>query len=121
MYSALPARKDDALLFKDHADYIEYCLNQAKYNLCHLGSISEIERNETNINAYENIDALEELKDICILDENYLTDADRDRALNCIFEGKLFSEHAFAGSAKGFQRIFRFTDRIGKNFLDFLI
>jgi hypothetical protein len=99
MHSALPVRKDDSLLFRDHDDYIKYCLNRAEYNLCRFESIFEIERNETDINAYENIDALEELKDICVLDENFLTDTDRDIALKCILEGKLFSEHAFAGEA----------------------
>ncbi|MBU4037345.1 MAG: hypothetical protein KKA35_13035, partial [Proteobacteria bacterium] len=33
------------------------------------------------------------------LDENCLSDVDRNRALKCIFEGKLFSEHTFAGEA----------------------
>ncbi|MBU1052452.1 MAG: hypothetical protein KKC46_01335 [Proteobacteria bacterium] len=99
MNSALPARRDEVFLFKDNTDYIEYCLNLAKYNLCQFGSISEIKQNENDINVYENLYALEELKDVCILDKNCLTDADRDRALKCIFEGKLFSEHAFAGEA----------------------
>ena len=86
-------------LFFNHEDYTGYCLEAAAEYLSCYGPISRIKENEANINTYENMDSLEEPKNICILDENCLIDSDRTRACRCILEGKLFSQHAFAGEA----------------------
>jgi hypothetical protein len=97
--TALSVIKKDLSLFYDHESYIDYCLELAQDKLSSYGAISTIKKHEADINIYENIDFLEEPRNISILDENCLTDSDYVRAYKCVFEGRLFSEHAAAGEA----------------------
>lgn len=92
-------RKKTAPMFTDHQSYIDYCLKIAKKRLSDYESISEIEKDIDNINLYENIDSLGPPKNIFELDENELNAQDIDRAVHCILEGRLFTEHAAAGEA----------------------
>ncbi len=97
--TALSAIEKDLSLFYDHESYIDYCLELAQDKLSSYDTIADIKNHETDINIYENMDFLEEPKNINMLDENYLTDSDYVRAYKCILEGRLFSEHAVAGEA----------------------
>jgi hypothetical protein len=90
-------KKEKAPLSYGYENYIDYCLQVAKDKLS--GVVSNIEIYETNINKYENIDFLQEPRNICLLDEKYLTKSDISKACKCILCGKLFSEHAAAGEA----------------------
>ncbi|MCK4467828.1 MAG: hypothetical protein KAU60_05695 [Desulfobacterales bacterium] len=97
--AALSAIEKDLSLFYDHESYIDYCLELAQAKLPFYDTISSIKKHEADINLYENIDFLEEPRNISILDENCLTDSDYVRAYKCVLEGRLFSEHAAAGEA----------------------
>ncbi len=97
--TALSVIEKDLSLFYDHESYIDCCLELAQDKLSSYGAISTIKKHEADINIYENIDFLEEPKNISILDKNYLTDSDYIKAYKCILEGRLFSEHAAAGEA----------------------
>ena len=97
--AALSAIEKDLSLFYDHESYIDYCLELAQDKLSSYDTISSIKKHEADLNIYENIDFLEEPRNISILDENCLTDSDYIRAYKCILEGRLFSEHAAAGEA----------------------
>ena len=90
-------KKEKTHLFSEHENYINYCLQTAKDKLS--GVVSNVENYETNINKYENIDFLQEPRNICLLDEKCLTKSDIAKAWKCILDGKLFSEHAAAGEA----------------------
>lgn len=90
-------KKEKTLLSYGYENYIDYCLQVAKDKLS--GVVSNIEDYETNINKYENIDFLQEPRNICLLDKKCLTKTDITRAWKCILDGKLFSEHAAAGEA----------------------
>ena len=50
-------------------------------------------------NIYENIDFLEEPRNLCVLEDENLNDNDLKKAVNCVLDGKLFTEHAAAGEA----------------------
>ena len=97
--TALSAIEKDLSLFYDNESYIDYCLELAQDKLSSYDTIAGIIKHEADINIYENIDFLEEPKNISILDKNCLTDSDYVRAYKCILEGRLFSEHAAAGEA----------------------
>ena len=97
--TALSVIEKDLSLFYDHESYIDCCLELAQDKLSSYGAISTIKKHEADINIYENIDFLEEPKNISILDKNCLTDSDYIKAYKCILEGRLFSEHAAAGEA----------------------
>ena len=97
--TALSAIEKDLSLFYDHESYIDYCLELAQDKLSSYDTVSGIKKHEADINLYENIDFLEEPKNISILDENCLTNSDYVRIYKCILEGRLFSEHAAAGEA----------------------
>ena len=90
-------KKEKAPLSYGYENYIDYCLQVAKDKLS--GVVSNIEDYETNINKYENMDFLQEPKNICLLDEKCLTKSDISKACKCILYGKLFSEHTAAGEA----------------------
>jgi hypothetical protein len=85
--------------FTDHESYINYCLMHANDRLKKFNSIKEIKEHEEIINIYENIEHLDEPKNICLLDCNGLTKDDLNEAYKCILEGKLFAEHTAAGEA----------------------
>ena len=97
--TALSVVEKDLSLFYDHENYIDYCLELVQDKLSSYNAIADIKNHEADINIYENMDFLEEPKNISILDENCLTDSDYARAYKCILEGRLFSEHAAAGEA----------------------
>ncbi|NOR53101.1 MAG: hypothetical protein GQ536_03320, partial [Candidatus Aminicenantes bacterium] len=97
--AALSAIENEFSLFYDHESYIDYCLELAQDKLSSYGAVSTIKNHEADINSYENMDFLEEPKNISILDKNCLTDSDYIKAYKCILEGRLFSEHAAAGEA----------------------
>lgn len=86
-------------MFTDHESYIDFCLKIAEKRLSGYESISQIEKDVDNINLYENIDSLEPPKNIFELDENELNAQDIDRAVQCVLEGRLFTEHTAAGEA----------------------
>ena len=86
-------------MFSDHESYIKYCLKAAKDKLSFYDSILKIEEDIANINVYENLDQLKEPENIYVLDEKILIDSDFEKAVNCVLEGRLFSEHAAAGEA----------------------
>ena len=90
-------KKEKAPLSYGYENYIDYCLQVAKDKLS--GVVSNIEDYETNINKYENMDFLQEPRNICLLDEECLTKSDIAKAWKCVLDGKLFSEHAAAGEA----------------------
>jgi len=61
------------------------------------GTLEEIERQEAEINCYPNLAYLKAPKGIAVVGDH---GADRrKRAVACVLEGKLFSEHAVAGEA----------------------
>ncbi|MFO7557395.1 MAG: hypothetical protein R6X10_01080 [Desulfobacterales bacterium] len=86
-------------LFFDHNSYIDYCLELAIEKLVSYDTIADLTKDLSSINAYENIDFLEEPKKESLLDLSDLTSRDYNRAFQCILDGKLFSEHAAAGEA----------------------
>jgi hypothetical protein len=90
-------KKEKTPLSYGYENYIDYCLQVAKDKLS--GVVSNIEDYETNINKYENMDFLQEPRNICLLDEECLTKSDIAKAWKCVLDGKLFSEHATAGEA----------------------
>ena len=90
-------KKEKTPLSYGYENYIDYCLQLAKDKLS--GVVSNIEDYETSINKYENMDFLQEPRNICLLDEKCLTKSDISKACSCILGGKLFSEHAAAGEA----------------------
>jgi hypothetical protein len=83
----------------DHESYQEYCLQIIREKSAGLTSIGEIKANEPDINIYPNIQTLEEPRDIYLLDDEAITDAERLLAETAILDGKLFSEHMAAGEA----------------------
>jgi len=97
--TALNAVKKNLSLFYEHESYIDYCIEIAHDKLSSYDGIADIKKHEADINIYENIDFLRKPLNISILDENCLTRSDYVRAYRCILEGRLFSEHAFAGEA----------------------
>lgn len=85
--------------FMCNNSYVEHCLNIAKNNLSSYNSVDEIKENQNTINAYENIEHIEEPKNIALLDADDLSESDIERAEKMILDGKFFSEHAAAGEA----------------------
>lgn len=94
---SIDSDKEKAPLSYSYENYIDYCLLIAKDKLS--GVVSRIEDYEANINRYENINFLQEPKNICLMDEKCLTKSDIAKAWKCVLDGKLFSEHAAAGEA----------------------
>lgn len=86
-------------LFPDHLSYIECCLATASSKLTDYDSISDVENDLANINAYEHINALEVPKNLVRLDDKTLNKGDYVKAFKCILEGKVFAEHFAAGEA----------------------
>lgn len=86
-------------LFSNHTEYINLCLKLAEEKISGLDSISAVKAQESDINIYSNIDFLESPRNLCILEDSGLTAADRENAVNCVLDGKLFTEHAAAGEA----------------------
>ncbi|MGM5482576.1 MAG: hypothetical protein ACQESF_03885 [Nanobdellota archaeon] len=86
--------------FKCHDTYINYCLNIARDSLSGMGaSIKELKQREAEINAYQNINSIEEPKDISFLDNKLISENDHERAVEMIMSGRFFSEHTCAGEA----------------------
>ena len=90
-------KKENTPLSYGYKNYINYCMLLAKEKLS--GIDSKIEDYEANINKYENMDFLQEPRNICLLDEKCLTKSDIAKACKCVLDGKMFSEHAAAGEA----------------------
>ncbi|MFW6014726.1 MAG: hypothetical protein ACOCQG_06110 [Candidatus Nanoarchaeia archaeon] len=85
--------------FTCHNTYIEYCLNIARESLNGYNSIPEIKENQPLINAYKNIDFLDEPKNVSLLDGEELTEKEINEAVHTIMKGKFFAEHTCAGEA----------------------
>lgn len=85
--------------FTCNNSYVEYCLNIANSNLSNYESIEKIDADENTINAYENIEHLDEPKNVSLLDTDELSAEDIEKAEKLILDGKFFSEHTAAGEA----------------------
>jgi hypothetical protein len=94
-------------------EYIERCLLIADTLLAHYGSMEEIARHEAEINAYPNLEYLKPPKDIAVVGTG--NKARRKKAVECILEGRLFSEHAVAGEATRLGLGTKFLLNIGRD------
>ena len=97
--TALKNHTDGDQLFDDQEAYEHYCLKLIEEKAAGLTSIDDIAAKEADLNVYPHIDCLEKPRNVYLVDDNALSDTDRQRAAACILEGRLFSEHAAAGEA----------------------
>lgn len=86
-------------IFPDHSTYIDYCLEEAGNKLNGYDTISDLEHDLEDINAYPHLDRLEDPKNLLMLDENTLNQSDYLKVCKCILDGRLFVEHFAAGEA----------------------
>ena len=75
------------------------CLRIARDRLGGFASIPEIEAAVNDLNAYPNLDHLEEPRGVYTLDPEDLSSTDLDRARRAVLEGRIFWEHTAAGEA----------------------
>lgn len=94
-------------------DYIHRCLLIADDLAAQYGTLKEIARQEAEINCYPNLAYLKEPKGIAVVREN--GEARRKRAVACVLEGKLFSEHVVAGEATRLGLGAKFLLNIGRD------
>ena len=80
-----------------HESYINYCVELTNNFLGSYKSVGEIKEDEPKINVYENLDHIDEPKDIAILQG--LQTKDYERAVETIMKGRFFAEHTAAGEA----------------------
>lgn len=80
-----------------HESYINYCVELANNFLGSYKSVGEIKDDEAKINVYENIDYIEDPKNIAILEG--LNEEDYEKAIRTIMQGRFFAEHTAAGEA----------------------
>ncbi len=95
----LDPAKPAAVDLKDFPSYISSCLSMAEERLAGLTSIEQVAAQEDELNRYPRLDALEEPRDIRVLDDAALSAADRKQAVEALLEGSVLLEHACAGEA----------------------
>ena len=100
-------------MLRSKQEYIERCLLIADTLLAQYGSSDEIADQEAEINCYPNLAYLKEPKGIAVVGGN--GEARRKRAVACVLEGKLFSEHAVAGEATRLGLGTKFLLNIGRD------
>ncbi len=100
-------------MLRSKQEYIERCLLIADTLLAQYGSSDEIAGQEAEINCYPNLAYLKEPKRIAVVGGN--GKARRKRAVACVLEGKLFSEHAVAGEATRLGLGTKFLLNIGRD------
>lgn len=81
----------------DNGSYIESCVDICKEKLADYSSVKEIESDLGNLNAYPNLDKLDEPNDVVVLDK--ISDDEIEKAKRCVLDGRFFAEHAAAGEA----------------------
>lgn len=84
-------------MLSEFADYAGYCLESFREKLALYSSVDGIEANLDQINAYENCEALEPPRNVCLLDEKRLSRAELKQAEDCILAGRILTEHTAAG------------------------
>lgn len=85
--------------YRKEEDYLDTCLATASELMGRYGSIAAIEKASEEINAYSNRIFLSSPKNLAVLEPEALSGDDRKRAIKLLLEGKVFTEHAFAGEA----------------------
>ena len=79
--------------------YRQSCLELARHRLSAFKSISEIAEAENDLNAYPNLDRLQDPKEIFILEDDKISPSDMAEARQTVIDGRLFCEHTAAGEA----------------------
>lgn len=91
--------KPDLFLFRDHAAYIDYCLELTASKFASYESVSDLENNIAGLNCYDHIHSLKDPEKIIVLEKKTLHRSDYIKAWKCIMDGRVFSEHFAAGEA----------------------
>jgi hypothetical protein len=87
------------LNLEDFTGYIQSCLELAEQRLADYPDVEAVARDEDQLNLYPRLEALQEPRDIYVLDEEHIKEEDLDRARQALLEGRVLLEHACAGEA----------------------
>ncbi len=82
--------------FVCHDTYIDYCHKIADKSISCYGCVSKASDKENELNAYQNLNSINEPKNICLLTEDSIDNDDLVRAHKTILDGRFFSEHTAA-------------------------
>jgi hypothetical protein len=90
---------DTKLDLTNNKTYKESSLKVLEENIGKVSSISELKNKLDDINCYENLDKLEEPKEIYTFDDEIISDEKIKKAKLAVLNGSIFFEHAAAGEA----------------------
>ncbi len=95
----LDPSRPQPLDLSDFTGYINSCLELAAQRLRGFASLAAVAQAEKELNAYPRPAALEDPREIFILDQDSVTARDMERAALCLLDGQVLLEHACAGEA----------------------
>jgi len=95
----LDPAKPTALDLTDFSTYINSCLELANQRLADFAEVDQVAQAEDELNKYPRLESLQDPRGILVLDQESVSEADRERAARVLLEGGVLLEHTCAGEA----------------------